>query len=169
MGADYKAPGRHLSPLRPAVRCRQPEDVVLSTIVDMFALLLTVGCIWILSHGVPRQQVQSFVNGIFAVVWWGFLRNQGVKGICRETLLATAFFPLEWMPRAVATATTIAISPGTSSSHNLEFSLPLQFFVLTFCAILFSVTMMYHYGPHPASAMPSTVSQVCPHCGMFGA
>ena len=103
MGADYKAPGRHLSPLRPAVRCSQREDAVLSTIFDIFVLLFTVSCLWVLSHGVPRQQVQSFVHGIFAVVWWGFLRNKGVKGLCQDTLLATALFPLQWMPKRTHT------------------------------------------------------------------
>ena len=103
MGTDYKAPGRHLSPLRPAVRCSQREDAVLSTIFDIFVLLFTVSCLWVLSHGVPRQQVQSFVHGIFAVVWWGFLRNKGVKGLCQDTLLATALFPLQWMPKRTHT------------------------------------------------------------------
>ena len=185
MGADYKAPGRHLSPPRPATRCSQREDAVLSIIFDIFVLLFTVSCIWILSHGVPRQQVQSFVHGIFAVVWWGFLRNKGVKGLCQDTLLTTALFPLQWMPCAVAAATTNAISPGTSSWLMLEISLPIQFFALTFFAVLFTVSMVYHYGPQPAGASfshsmhphanrssvsfpdrPSNLSQVCPFCGM---
>jgi hypothetical protein len=187
MGADYKAPGRHLSPLRPKVRCRQRECTVLSTTVDIFLLLASFSCVWSFFQAVPSQQAQSFLHGIFAVIWWGFLHSKRVKSICLDVLFGTACFPLGWLPGAVAAVSTKTLAAGASESHVMELPFIAKVCVFGLFSVLISVYMMHHapassfarfngvfsedeiqHPPVPVRpSLHQNVFQSCTFCGML--
>ena len=87
MGANYKAAGRVLSPLRPKVRVEQ-NNPMLSATIDTSIVLCTSVCVWSFAHACSSTVVAQFEEILCSILMLCILAGNVPK--FRDVVLATS-------------------------------------------------------------------------------